>query len=86
MVPTRVARGRLFEIGGEVDLFDDRLYLQLAAYQINARNLFDEVYAESGFLARTGHFPGEPRNLRLEIYADFFRRGEPGQRLDGPGR
>ena len=26
-------------------------------------------------LARTGHFPGEPGNLRLEIYADFFRRG-----------
>ena len=41
-------------------------------FQINARNLFDEVYAESGFLARTGHFPGEPRNLRLEIHADFF--------------
>ena len=37
-------------------------------FQINARNLFDEIYAESGFLARTGHFPGEPKNLRLEIY------------------
>ena len=40
-------------------------------FQINARNLFDEVYAESGFLSRTGHFPGEPRSLLLEISADF---------------
>ena len=40
-------------------------------FQINARNLFDKVYAESGFLARTGHFPGEPRTFRAEVTARF---------------
>ena len=40
-------------------------------FQINARNLFDKVYAESGFLSRTGHFPGEPRTFRAEVTAKF---------------
>jgi len=40
-------------------------------FQINARNLFDKVYAESGFLERTGHFPGEPRTFRAELTARF---------------
>ncbi len=40
-------------------------------FQINARNLFDKVYAESGFLSRNGHFPGEPRTFRMEVSADF---------------
>ncbi|MEM9706473.1 MAG: TonB-dependent siderophore receptor [Pseudomonadota bacterium] len=40
-------------------------------FQINARNLFDKVYAQSGFLRRTGHFPGEPRTIRAEITARF---------------
>ncbi len=30
-------------------------------------NIFDTVYAESGFLSRTGHFPGHPRSIFLEI-------------------
>ena len=30
-------------------------------------NLFDEVYASSGFIARTGHFPGEPRSVFVEL-------------------
>ncbi|WP_293322413.1 TonB-dependent receptor [Phenylobacterium sp.] len=30
-------------------------------------NLTDEVYAASGFIARTGHFPGEPRSVFLEL-------------------
>ncbi|MFN3388098.1 MAG: TonB-dependent siderophore receptor [Allosphingosinicella sp.] len=30
-------------------------------------NLFDKTYAASGFIARTGHFPGEPRSLFLEV-------------------
>ncbi|MEM6627570.1 MAG: TonB-dependent receptor [Pseudomonadota bacterium] len=30
-------------------------------------NLFDEEYASSGFLDRTGHFPGDPRSVFLEI-------------------
>ncbi len=27
--------------------------------------------AESGFISRTGHFPGEPRTVRLEVTARF---------------
>lgn len=30
-------------------------------------NLFDEEYAESGFLSRTGHFPGDPRSMFVEV-------------------
>ena len=44
----------------------DRLQLQL-----NARNIFDNSYAESGFLSRTGHFPGDPRILRAELIFNF---------------
>ncbi len=44
----------------------DKLQLQL-----NARNIFDEDYAESGFLSRTGHFPGDPRILRAELIFNF---------------
>ncbi|MEM9617782.1 MAG: TonB-dependent siderophore receptor [Pseudomonadota bacterium] len=40
-------------------------------FQLNARNLFDKVYAESGFISRTGHFPGEPRTFRAEVTARF---------------
>lgn len=35
--------------------------------QLNVRNLFDKEYAESGFIARTGHFPGRPRTVRAEL-------------------
>jgi len=30
-------------------------------------NLFDKEYAESGFIERTGHFPGNPRNGFIEF-------------------
>jgi iron complex outermembrane receptor protein len=40
-------------------------------FQLNVKNLFDRVYAESGFLARTGHFPGEPRRVYLSMTYDF---------------
>ncbi|RMB08720.1 TonB-dependent siderophore receptor [Eilatimonas milleporae] len=40
-------------------------------FQVNVRNLFDKVYAESGFISRTGHFPGEPRTVRVEVTARF---------------
>ena len=30
-------------------------------------NLFDKTYAASGFISRTGHFPGEPRTVFLEV-------------------
>ncbi|MEM9015290.1 MAG: TonB-dependent siderophore receptor [Pseudomonadota bacterium] len=34
-------------------------------------NLFDETYAVSGFLERTGHFPGDPRSIFVEISKDW---------------
>ena len=39
--------------------------------QVNVKNLFDRVYAESGFLERTGHFPGEPRRIFASLTYDF---------------
>lgn len=40
-------------------------------FQVNVRNLFDEVYAASGFITRTGHFPGEPRTLVVQVSRSF---------------
>lgn len=40
-------------------------------FQVNVRNLFDEVYAASGFIERTGHFPGEPRSLVVQLSRSF---------------
>ncbi|MEM1380388.1 MAG: TonB-dependent receptor [Pseudomonadota bacterium] len=34
-------------------------------------NLFDEEFAESGFLERTGHFPGDPRGAFIEFYREW---------------
>lgn len=34
---------------------------------IRGDNLFDEEYAESGFIERTGHFPGAPRSVFVEL-------------------
>ena len=39
--------------------------------QANIKNLFDKTYAQSGFLSRTGHFPGEPRRFYLLATLDF---------------
>ncbi|WP_036188999.1 TonB-dependent siderophore receptor [Marinimicrobium agarilyticum] len=39
--------------------------------QVNVKNLFDEVYAESGFITRTGHFPGEPRRVVATLSREF---------------
>ncbi|MFP4335163.1 MAG: TonB-dependent siderophore receptor [Wenzhouxiangella sp.] len=39
--------------------------------QANVKNLFDKTYAQSGFLSRTGHFPGEPRRLYLTATLEF---------------
>lgn len=35
-------------------------------FQANVKNLFDKVYAASGFTERTGHFPGEPRRVYVQ--------------------
>lgn len=34
---------------------------------VRVSNLFDHTYAASGFIDRTGHFPGAPRSLFLEV-------------------
>lgn len=39
--------------------------------QVNVKNLFDETYAESGFITRTGHFPGEPRRIIATLSHEF---------------
>ena len=38
---------------------------------VNVRNLFDKVYAVSGFSERNGHFPGEPREIVVQLSYDF---------------
>ena len=40
-------------------------------FQANVKNLFDKVYAASGFTARTGHFPGEPRRVYVQAAYAF---------------
>jgi iron complex outermembrane receptor protein len=39
--------------------------------QANVKNLFDKVYAASGFSDHNGHFPGEPRRVYLEMRYRF---------------
>jgi len=39
--------------------------------QINVRNLFDKEYAVSGFIERTGHFPGAPREVVAQLRYNF---------------
>jgi len=40
-------------------------------FQANVKNLLDKVYAASGFIERSGHFPGEPRRLYLQAAYSF---------------
>lgn len=40
-------------------------------WQLNVKNLFDKKYAVSGFLDRTGHFPGERRRVYLTVGRSF---------------
>ena len=39
--------------------------------QLNVKNVFDKTYASSGFIDRTGHFPGEPRRVYLTTTYQF---------------
>ena len=39
--------------------------------QANVKNVFDKVYAASGFIERNGHFPGEPRRVYLQASYTF---------------
>ena len=41
------------------------------SFRPNVKNLFDKVYAASGFSERTGHFPGEPRRVYVQAAYAF---------------
>lgn len=40
-------------------------------FQLNVRNLLDEEFAVSGFIERTGHFPGAPREIIGQLRFNF---------------
>lgn len=42
-----------------------------ATLQINVNNIFDKEYAVSGFVERTGHFPGAPREILGRLTYSF---------------
>lgn len=50
-------------------VFDASLIYETGPWRglLRVDNLFDKTYAASGFIARAGHFPGEPRSLFLEV-------------------
>ncbi len=50
-------------------VFDASLIYETGHWRAMLRvdNLSDETYAASGFLARSGHFPGDPRSVFLEL-------------------
>ena len=50
-------------------VFDASLIYEIGPVRAMLRvdNLFDKTYAASGFIDRTGHFPGEPRSVFLEV-------------------
>ncbi|MAN45833.1 MAG: TonB-dependent siderophore receptor [Hyphomonas sp.] len=50
-------------------VFDASIIYEIEDWKALLRvdNLFDETYASSGFIDRTGHFPGDPRSVFLEV-------------------
>ncbi|MEW4447780.1 TonB-dependent siderophore receptor [Qipengyuania sp. JC766] len=54
-------------------VFDASLIYETGPFRALLRvdNLFDETYAASGFIDRTGHFPGAPRSAFLEVGYEF---------------
>jgi iron complex outermembrane receptor protein len=54
-------------------IFDASLIHDIGPVRLLLRvdNIFDKTYAASGFTARNGHFPGEPRTVFLEARARF---------------
>ncbi len=44
---------------------------QAVTLSVNVKNLFDKVYAVSGFSERNGHFPGAPREVVVQLSYDF---------------
>ncbi|NIJ17912.1 TonB-dependent siderophore receptor [Sphingobium vermicomposti] len=45
--------------------------LGFAELMLRVDNIFDKVYAASGFSAQSGHFPGEPRTFLAEMRLNF---------------
>jgi iron complex outermembrane receptor protein len=45
--------------------------LGIAELLLRVDNIFDKVYAASGFSAQSGHFPGEPRTFLAELRFGF---------------
>nr|WP_256869516.1 TonB-dependent receptor [Sphingobium lactosutens] len=54
-------------------IFDASLTKRLGFAELMLRvdNIFDKVYAASGFSAQSGHFPGEPRTFLAELRFSF---------------
>lgn len=54
-------------------IFDASLTKELGFAELLLRvdNIFDRVYAASGFSAQSGHFPGEPRTVFAELRTRF---------------
>lgn len=54
-------------------IFDASLIYEVGPIRALVRvdNLFDKTYAASGFIDRTGHFPGAPRSAFLEVAYRF---------------
>lgn len=54
-------------------IFDTSIIWEVENYKVLFRidNLFDKEYATSGFLERTGHFPGEERQAFVELTYKF---------------
>lgn len=50
-------------------VFDASLIWERGPWRVLLRgdNIFDRTYAASGFITRTGHFPGQPRSVFLEV-------------------
>ncbi len=50
-------------------VFDTSIIYEHGPFRALARvdNIFDKTYAASGFISRTGHFPGRPRSAFLEV-------------------
>jgi iron complex outermembrane receptor protein len=54
-------------------VFDASVIYKIGSWSTLLRvdNLLDETYAASGFIDRTGHFPGEPRSVFLEVSREW---------------
>jgi len=54
-------------------VFDASIIYDVGPFSLllRADNLFNKTYAASGFIDRTGHFPGEPRSVFAELRYKF---------------